>query len=315
MENKIEIATNIISKATLYNGKVYGGFVRDVIVPRLYNPKLDVDFKDIDLWFQDQTMSNVFEESLTKNFLIKSSLFLNVQIRQSGEFGQRKDLEYPSEGKSFNRVKFSVHFKEKLMFYIDIITCELLPVNDFNVNTLCYQFKSGFVTDNKNSTFLISEIKNKRATMLKEYEKKNLSHHYVIRINRIFFEKGWTLVCEKRHNDVSDFINKFNTKIGSYVSGIDGLDVLYYYGQYSNFYPGMLDNVDVMKPKINDKSSDKVYIAMPKTNDKSSDKDLEIIMLIFNEGLECLNKKVNVKITDEKTLEEYRVKFANMLSK
>ena len=68
-----DLAINMIEECLIiaggYYGSVFGGYVRDVIVPRSYNPKCNVEFKDVDLWFTNQKDADNFVEAMGKSFV------------------------------------------------------------------------------------------------------------------------------------------------------------------------------------------------------------------------------------------------------
>ena len=55
-ESHRDLAINMINEcletAGSFGGKVFGGYVRDVIVPRLANRECSVKFNDVDVWFK-----------------------------------------------------------------------------------------------------------------------------------------------------------------------------------------------------------------------------------------------------------------------
>lgn len=203
-EYKIDVAKKILTLANTYDGKVYGGFVRDVIVPRINDSNCIVTFKDLDIWFCNEEYSEAFINTLTHNFKIEigNGSFLHLDYNVDVKF-TRKQYRIYSQNDS------------KFLFHIDIITSEKLPVNDFNVNTITYKYiKDEFVkTDSCDLRF----ITNKIAIMFDDYNPESIK--YYERINRIFFSKGWTVKCNNKHLLLSNFITRNELNVTEIYTG------------------------------------------------------------------------------------------------
>ena len=154
--------TSIITGATRCGGKVYGGFVRGYLIPFLNNRKTS-EPRDIDLWFTSETDINDFIEFLKDNFAIE-----DITKCESNGYGvnvERKNITI-SEGE--NRIA------------LDVVLANDIPVNDFDVNTLCYTCKDDvFIPFNYNQE-IVDNILNRRAQMLPRY------------MECIFLPAGWT---------------------------------------------------------------------------------------------------------------------------
>ena len=204
MEYKVEVAKKILTIANDYDGQVYGGFVRDVIVPRINNANCNVSFKDVDIWFQDKIAVHHFISELVKNFKIENENKWN------------KDFDYNNQkGANFSREQYRIYSKAEFLFHIDVITSDNLPVNDFDVNTITYRYDGKFqkvrgLTGKKS-------IINKTAIMFEDYNP--LSSIYYYRIDRIFFSKGWTIRCHSKHEDLSKFIRNNKLKVKEFSNG------------------------------------------------------------------------------------------------
>ena len=136
----------LIEIASKYNGRVFGGFVRNVLVPQTFNQKID-GYKDVDLWFQSE---------------VDASNFVN----DMGEL-----LKVINKNTQHYKDAIVYQFKRKLYRLqnatIDIIISETLPVNDLNVNQLTYSFLEGYQSFGSDSIqTLITLILNKKAKIL-----------------------------------------------------------------------------------------------------------------------------------------------------
>ena len=179
-----------IKRCSEFGGKVFGGFVRDIVVPHLRKSKEAVVFKDVDVWFKTNKDADAFYLSMQSVCRAESTL-IKVKGKGRASLGQ------------FSR-QFCILAKYGVVLsYFDIIVADKLPVNDFDVNTVTYSLtKEGeWVTDSPQ--YLVDKINLKQATMLAPYSEKidlarnnkEFGHasliYYETRINRIFIYKGW----------------------------------------------------------------------------------------------------------------------------
>lgn len=196
---KINLANKIIFCAKNFSGEVFGGYVRNVIVPRKVDPKCDVYFDDVNIWFQNFETAEYF----------KSYFFQQFYIERNKCYDSKK-FEYPFEKEQFAIFEDAENLK--FLFHVDIVISETLPVNDFDVNCLlsCH-------LDDSNT--LYDSIKNKTATMLAGYLNKANPIMCRNRIIRIFFDQGWIVKCSDLHdkNQMNIWFNASN--IISYVKG------------------------------------------------------------------------------------------------
>lgn len=256
-EYKIDIAKKILTLASIYNGEVYGGFVRDVIVPRINDPNCDALFKDIDIWFHNEKCSLGFTEVLQYIFKIEKVSFLDRDV----------DYSKTSNDLKFSRRQYRIYSQngDKFLFHIDVITSDKLPVNDFNVNTITYKYiNDEFIkSDGCDSRF----ISNKIATMIEDYNPE--SPKYYERINRIFFSKGWTIRCYYKHFRLSEFIkkNKLNVEVI-----YDGVFYDYIPKNTSKFDPAIKNRIKIT-PFLDTLTEDDKLDDKPKEDDKSKSDD------------------------------------------
>src|SRR5579871_5182742 len=103
-----------------YHGRVIGGYVRDVIVPRLFDPNCDISFKDVNIWFRTQNDAD--------SFVKEAGLISNTDIDPS--------VVYP-----FIYQKYYLYRHGTCIAFVDVIISETIPVNDFHINKLVYFYQ------------------------------------------------------------------------------------------------------------------------------------------------------------------------------
>lgn len=166
--------------ASIHRGRVFGGFVRDVIVPRIADPICGVRFKDIDIWFTTQDDADNFVKQMGQAFIEISAISDNAQY------------------KLFNRKHYHMFDHDTCLGWFDIIVSDTVPVNDFNINKLTCLFHKGgkqFESHGDESVAtLINAINNKQTTMLSPYINYMNTPHHLDRTNRIYLSKGWTIL-------------------------------------------------------------------------------------------------------------------------
>lgn len=143
--------------ATKYDGYVYGGFVRDVIVPKMVDPNCDVKFKDVDIWFDQR--SNVGK------FITKMGDKLKMKHHVPPE-------TYPG---AFNRTQYYLIEYDTVLAFIDVVVSNNLPVDDLDINNITFSINDDKEYYYRESIFnnnLIEQIKAKRAIMMQSYTDK-----------------------------------------------------------------------------------------------------------------------------------------------
>lgn len=204
----LEAVVDCIKKATFYGGKVYGGFVRDVIIPRLANPSCDVKFKDVDLWFTSQSNADSFISSMGSLFKKFDGISIEVD-------------SYPG---AFSRKQYHLTKYNTCLAWIDVIVSPTLPVNDFDVNDVTYTYTLSSIGDwiTSSPPRLLHQITNKHAVMLPGYQNlidratdcstkgyqcrhgPHCKRYYQERINRLFISKGWKVSIPSDYPDRSN---------------------------------------------------------------------------------------------------------------
>jgi hypothetical protein len=190
----VDAILDCIKLASAYGGKVFGGFVRDVIVPSLKGDSCEFQFKDVDIWFKSHQNAEAFIGEMGKSFVKHKGISVSHNI-------------YPG---AFQRDQYHLVKSGECLAWIDVIVSPTIPVNDFDVNEVTYELnpENKWVTSAPDR--LVKQIRDKRATMLSSYEDlfstlkttHDSSHEddprcqffHQKRINRIFISKGWTVL-------------------------------------------------------------------------------------------------------------------------
>jgi hypothetical protein len=212
-----DVIFDAIILASKNNGRVFGGFVRDVIV-RIesegyekiktdgYEKIKDCNFKDVDIWFQTNTDAKNFIDEMGSKF---------VHIGHVTD-----DPEWLKEIYPFSKKPYYLVLDNIRLPWFDIIVYDTIPVDDFDVNTLTFQIKDGKFTSqsycSKTEEVLIDSIKTKRAELLPKYANRiknpvhrienehiqdetyfslenRLKHGAARRIETKYIKKGWKI--------------------------------------------------------------------------------------------------------------------------
>src|SRR5437763_1982541 len=64
LHNVIQLITDCVRVARNHGGRLFGGFVRGVVVPRMLDPKTKVHYKDVDIWFMSKENADAFIQSM-----------------------------------------------------------------------------------------------------------------------------------------------------------------------------------------------------------------------------------------------------------
>lgn len=154
----LDIVIEAITIAGIYDGRVFGGFVRNVLVPMKFN-KPSPGYKDVDLWFKTQEDAEQYIKNMGNKLSLINLITKNID---------NCDIKYP-----FDRTVFYLHKR----IIIDIIVCSHLPVDDWHVNQLTFSSKEGFESFGDDSVeSLIDDIIQKKVKLLYNIpEKKGFS--------------------------------------------------------------------------------------------------------------------------------------------
>lgn len=166
----IDQVDEIILCAAKHNGKVFGGYVRDVIVPMKFHKctTLGVDFNDLDFWFTKQEDADNFVKEM--------------ELLSSDDFNQTGGTErYPFK---VQHHKFNIN---NSYICVDVVVSDFYPVCDFSVNLLSWDGKDlnvnkGFdvlhlltegelitIDNNYKLGDIATQIRNKQCTMFIQY--------------------------------------------------------------------------------------------------------------------------------------------------
>jgi hypothetical protein len=187
MLNKYNLIDDCIKIASNYDGKVFGGYLRDVIISKISNPRRKCEFKDVDIWFKTD---------------IDSILFIN-DMKDIYDFRIVPELSIDNDNPhyQFNRTQYHL-FIENIVIWFDIVISECFPVDDFDVNFLTYCYKNDKELVECESKYfdkdqLINSINKKQMIMLPDYIQrliiKSSTDVHVSRINKRFLSKGWII--------------------------------------------------------------------------------------------------------------------------
>lgn len=178
-----------------YGGKVFGGFIRDVIVPRLKDPSCKVNFKDVDLWFTSQSDADSFITEMKLMYVGRSY------------FGEHIKTFRPNpQLYSFDRTQYHLYMYGTCIAWFDIIISKSFPVDDFDVNFLSGLYDSnGKQLQSENSikkNELVDAINTKEMSILSSYVDRLLSmdgdgYVHLNRINNRYIARGWTIVFDE----------------------------------------------------------------------------------------------------------------------
>jgi len=185
--NKID---DLIKIAGKYNGKVFGGYVRNVLVPREFGNPGPYRFKDVDLWFSNERNAALFLKEMGDALQVIEASMVNAGISPA----------YPFARKQYNYI-----VNNTIIGWIDVVISDDIPVDDFNVNRLTYFYNGSDKLQSHSygpePGYILKEyIIKKNVTVLESYQKKirkyknNKSAQDVViaRIYKYKFE-GWTI--------------------------------------------------------------------------------------------------------------------------
>lgn len=189
IEFKIAEVTQVLQDASKLGGAVFGGYLRDVIIPRMMDLTAVVEWKDVDIWFKEKDQADQFVA------------WMGERLRRDHP-GYKEDAGGVYE---FIRIQYSLIHQDQVLTFMDVIVAETLPVNDFDVNQIAFSCVDGIFHQQAGRTLeiLAPQIKAKKATLLPSYvmlllglgpsnqEWKTYCHWY--RLGFRYLERGWTI--------------------------------------------------------------------------------------------------------------------------
>lgn len=177
-----------------YGGKVYRGFVRDVIVPRMKDPLCKVNFKDVNLWFTSFWDANCFISDMTRSYTGTSSF-----TKHKYDYGSNIKI------RTVYRTQYQLYMYGTYIALFDIVVSETFLQSDFDVNCLSYscnrtkgqKFQSEDSWCDKDK--LIDAINKKEMSISSVYFDKLFYDNETLHINRIndrYIAQGWTIIFD-----------------------------------------------------------------------------------------------------------------------
>ena len=194
----IGIIKECLKKASHLNGQVFGGYIRDVIVPRLEVPNCLVQFNDVDLWFDNQRDANLFLEAMGQLFV--------------GPIRTQSPSLYPFTHQQYMFIKHNTWIVS-----VNVMVSNELPIDDFDfdVDRLTYyidtkgndKFKS--FDPIKSVDDLKISIYRKTATMFRgcitdipSQFSNSRTEIYLKHLKTRYLERGWTIKVTKSGKDI-----------------------------------------------------------------------------------------------------------------
>jgi hypothetical protein len=169
----LDIVIEAITIVGIYDGRVFGGFVRNVLVPMKFNQS-SPGYKDVDLWFTTQEDADQFVKNMGNKLTLINLITKDID---------NCIIKYP-----FDRTVFFLHNR----IIIDIIVCSYLPVDDWHVNQLTFSAKEKFVSFGDDSVeSLIYDIMQKKVKLLYNMPKNEDYQQYgrLLKLQSL----GWTI--------------------------------------------------------------------------------------------------------------------------
>jgi len=179
-----------INAAVNCGGRIFGGFLRDVIYPlNVGRPLSELKFKDIDIWFKNDVQVKAFREKMV-NSLKELTPDTN------------RDQWY-----KFSRTSFVLRDKGIPITWVDVVLSDVLPVDDFDVNGLCYgghtltgpQWSVGDTCNPDVVSKMLEHLGQRKMTMLDSYVVRLAADNTASEIAsdrlRKFLRQGWTITA------------------------------------------------------------------------------------------------------------------------
>lgn len=184
-----------IAVAIKNNGKVFGGFVRDVIHPLSKGVELKtLDFKDIDIWFTTDSDATSFVSEMGTRV---------IQNDITGLFDFKREGFY-----KFGRTHYHLYHNEVCIAWMDVVVSDEVPVDDFDVNTLCYNggpfaeplWYLGPTATSSEIIVLVNKMTDKKMTIKDSFvtrlveDRKSVASVAQARLYK-FLRQGWKIVA------------------------------------------------------------------------------------------------------------------------
>lgn len=211
----------IVSIASKNNGYVYGGYVRDILVPQLHQRPVTTTDTDIHLHFYNIQNENGFIQSVKNEFKLTM-----------------RGVQHIHHDVTCVMTTYIVERNPQLKFVVNITVSPISHIDDFDVNTLAYQYVDpiedkwvsvarapfGSTAAVADATVLIERILQKKATALptffmnnKSTDKVEIESKFKL-IKHMFHSKGWEAYykegCQSRVFTKTMTLDHFRTLFG-----------------------------------------------------------------------------------------------------
>lgn len=194
LENTLKYITKIIRIANTFEGKVFGEYVREVIIPRWQDESCKVKFGGLAIWFKTE---------------IECSKFINFM--NTVEHDCHGGHVVPKNNLSdIDLVQYQCRPNDLAHFSLNTNVSEKYPINDFDVNCLTYYYVNNvptfglydgvsYYTKNdlqERKDELVRAIYMKRATIVNSSlfeQKTEIVAERIKIINEKYIANGWTI--------------------------------------------------------------------------------------------------------------------------
>ena len=331
MEGKEEFSEQTIAKinevidiAYSHDGEIFGGYVRDVIVPRMKNPSCKVYFKDVDIWFTDKYQACLFVTEMNKKYDFRHHPLITIN-----------DEHYP-----FSRQQYHLYDDGKCSAWFDIIVSKEFPVDDFDVNFLSYH-KGQIKSHHKDKSIiqLTEAIYCKEITITDEYYQKatksrqlndNKALRCSVRIQNKYLNKGWKIIYRdkmvsleiakriggilrsQRQFDCFDtYFSKYSQSL-SILNNVTGLtNTSTNHNELSNIVgQNVVGSANSIVSSPNKSESESIRISSTPSKPLSDLSDLAKASEEYRQAAQTWNKKLAEHVTDKDILAKYTVQVA-----
>lgn len=177
LELVISNIAECLTVASRFEGRVFGGYVRDVAVPRLIDPKGEVKFSDVDIWFTTKDKAEMFVAAMDNTLLVNPNTHLGTT--------------------KFDTKRYNLYCGNTCITYVDLVVSPQLPVDDFDVNTYVVEYRNKMPHNCDHLHQLIAQCKTKQCHMLSQYfdllNQPSTSEFHYARVRKLM-DQGWKII-------------------------------------------------------------------------------------------------------------------------
>lgn len=253
----LQIIEGVIMLAGEYDGRVYGSYVRNVIVPRLKDPNCICEYDRIGIMFPDFVKKDGFIKEMQlkyDGFVKKHDQFMlteGIFIADINLFTNRVHSAY-----DVNELEY--YYDHKQLYFHDLLHHLIYPLTTCQLDMTKF-YESPIVNN------ILHKTVNVMPTLLQVFETKDLKmqQYYVDELNTLFINKGWivqfkdlvfnkTIMLEDLTENVLNEFKKVQTKLEKYTKQRDLLlidclekykDELNLDKRLSDLYPDLFKDV------------------------------------------------------------------------